>query len=342
MTEDRWLTSGKTVYNNKGNAVKQYEPYYINTPAYVSNPIVDTFGVSPTIYYDPLDRVTKTITAKGYLLTHAWTAWEETVSDANDTFVISPYCQVNVLQVDTQSPYYDATLSGEDRQALAAIISNPSDPNPPNASTALGRALVYNVQYFANTPARSVRDNLGRVIISQVINKSQDNPTEEVLSSYYTYDILGRELTSADPRLHAAGKYNFESTYSLTGAVLKHISADAGTRWALSNTLGNPIWGYDERQVTITPSYDALHRPTQIHVHKVATEKDPLTLNQVVEKFIYGDAPGAINNPEENNLRGQLYQHYDQAGLVTVPSYSLLGASLRSQRQFRIGYKTEV
>ena len=343
--DDRWLTTGRVVYNNKGNPIKQYEPYFINTPDYITNPILDTFGVTSIIYYDPLDRVTHTVTAKGYLLTHTWTPWEQAVGDNNDNFAVSPYCQVNILQLNKASIYYDEALSDADRVALASAINNPSNPNPPKPSTTLGNALLYGVKYFENTYSRTIVDNLGHVIISEKIHKSPNNssdrPEGEVLRSYYTYDILGRQLTSADPRLHAIGQYNFVTTYSLGGAALKVISADAGTRWGLSNTLGNPLWSYNERQITIIPSYDVVHRPTQIYVHKPATEKDTLELDQIVERFIYGDTPGIIPDPEKYNLRGQLYQHYDEAGLVTVPSYTLLGAPLATERRLKIDYKQE-
>lgn len=340
-TDNRWLTSGNVMYNNKGNPVKQYEPYFIDTLDYISNPVLDTFGVSPVIYYDPLDRVTHTITAKGFLQQHSWTPWEETAHDANGTLAHSPYCQVNALQPDEQSIYYDASLSDADRKALVAAIQDPINPLQPLTSTELGRALVYAIKYFQGTPSRSIVDNLGHVIRKERTNKSADQPAGGVLTNYYTYDILGRELTSADPRLHDRGAYNFQTTYGLAGAALQVISADAGTRWALSNTLGNPIWSYDERQVTMTPTYDTLHRPLQVHVNKPATEKDPLVLGQIVERFVYGDTPSAVPNPEDHNLRGQIYQHYDQAGLVTVPSYSLLGAALSATQQFRVDYKQE-
>lgn len=340
-THDRWLTTGRVAYNNKGNPVKQYEPYYINTPAYLSNPILDTFGVTAILYYDSLDRVTHTITPKGYLQQHTWTPWEESLHDAHDTFINSPYCQVNVLQPDDQSIYYDHELSSQDRLAIAAAIQGPHTTDFPQPSTELGKALVYGVQYFTNTPNRSIMNNLGQVIQTQRIQRSKDLPQGEVLTNYYTYDIVGRQLTSADPRLHDLEKHNFITTYSLTGIPLQVVSADAGIRWALSNTLGNPIWSYDARQVTTTPSYDVLHRPTQLHVYKPSSEKDPLVLDQVVERLIYGDTPGAVPNPADYNLKGQVYQHYDQAGLITLPSYSLLGDVLTDIRQLRIDYKQE-
>lgn len=317
-TQNRWLTTGRTIYNNKGKAVKQYEPYYIDTPAYVRNAILDTFGVSPTLYYDPLGRLTKVLTAKGFWVRHTCTPWEEAVYDQNDTLQDSPYYQVNIIKPDYDTPFYNPDLSKVSKENLD-----------------------YVAQYFADTPSRTIVDNLGHAIIEEHINQSADNPEGETLQTHHSYDILGRELTSADPRLCATQRHNFETVYSLVGHPLQVKSADAGTRWALTNTLGNLIWAYDERQIAVTTSYDALHRPSHVHVHKPATDQDSLALNQVVERFIYGDTPGTVTDPAAHNLRGQLYQHYDQAGLVTTPSYSLLGKSLETQRQFRVAYKTE-
>ena len=187
-TQDRWLTTGRTVYNNKAKAVKQYEPYYIDTPTYVSNQTLDTFGVSPTLYYDPLDRPVKVLTAKGFLTTHTWTPWEEAMYDPNDTLQDSPYYQVNMVKPDPTSPFYDPDLSPAGKENLA-----------------------YVAQYFTDTPRRSVVDNLGHTIVEERINKSKDKPEPEILQTHHTYDILGRELTSADPRLYATQRHNFET-----------------------------------------------------------------------------------------------------------------------------------
>ncbi|MEL6152932.1 MAG: hypothetical protein AAFQ78_02795, partial [Bacteroidota bacterium] len=238
------------------------------------------------------------------------------------------------------APFYDPALTALDRSALQALKDGTTVPT---GLSPLGDALVYVWTYFHDTPRKTIVNNLGYTILEERIKKSKDQPTPVTLRTYYTYDILGRELTSADPRLsQTAGLHNFEMTYSLVGEVLKTISVDAGTSWGLTNTLGNPIWGYDARQVTVTHTYDVLHRPTQVHVQKPTSAQDPLALNQIVEQMVYGDTPGAVTNPAQHNLRGQLYQHYDEAGLVTIPNYELAGGVLEQQRQFLKDYKQEV
>ena len=122
-TTHRWLTSGQTVYNNKGLVIKQYEPYYIDTPDYLCDSVLAhtelaEFGATPLFYYDPLDRLIKTITPKGFLVTQAWDAWETTTQDANDTLKHSPYYQANITKPDKESPYYDANLSDDEKVIL--------------------------------------------------------------------------------------------------------------------------------------------------------------------------------------------------------------------------------
>jgi RHS repeat-associated protein len=377
-TSQRWLTSGRTVYNNKGNPVKQYEPYYIDTYAYIDTPQLNTFGVSPTLFYDPLARLIRTDTAKGFFSKTEFTAWMEAHYDENDTIKDSSYYQSNI---------------------------NNLAPDFQNARQALQRAAL-----FYNTPATQIHDNLGRTILAiqqqegivatnafvgsgltetqsqtlwqdlqiggwldfrgaltsafqpdqpgfslnlstafapkeqQIIAVLKDiQAAGTLLTTHYTWDIQGNQLTSADPRLSAEGKVNFQMLYTLTGSVLKTVSADKGIHWQLQNVMGNAFYARDTRNTEITIAYDALHRPVS---GQVKGGDGPLPLNQITERMIYGDSLDAqgqliVANPDQTNLRGKLYRYYDYAGVTTSPSYSLLGAPLSSSKQLRQDYKLE-
>jgi len=54
----RWVGSGWTVYDNKGQAVRRYEPFFTATPNFEFNQQV---GVSRYTCYDPLGRVVATL-----------------------------------------------------------------------------------------------------------------------------------------------------------------------------------------------------------------------------------------------------------------------------------------
>src|SRR5690606_2289863 len=66
QAEPRWLVSGRTVYDNKGNPVKRYEPFYSAVADYESERALDRYGVTPVIHYDPLARPVRTDLPKGF------------------------------------------------------------------------------------------------------------------------------------------------------------------------------------------------------------------------------------------------------------------------------------
>ncbi len=90
----------------------------------------------------------------------------------------------------------------------------------------------------------------------------------------------------------------------------------------------------DSRNFEVTTEYDALHRPTEVRVKG----GDDVSLDNIVERIVYGES---IADAKNSNLRGQVYRHYDSAGLVQTGSYSITGQSLSSQRQLRQGYQEE-
>lgn len=61
-------------------------------------------------------------------------------------------------------------------------------------------------------------------------------------------------------------------------------------------------------------------------------------LDNVVERLVYGEE---VEDATDKNLKGRLYQHFDQAGRMRVPFYDLHGQVGRSQRRLRTQYKAE-
>jgi len=80
----RWVSSARTLYDNKGNPVKQYEPYYTDVLEYGDGP--DIYGVSPTIYYDAMDRPIRTVMPDGTSTRVEFNPWEQKSFDTMDTF----------------------------------------------------------------------------------------------------------------------------------------------------------------------------------------------------------------------------------------------------------------
>src|SRR5207244_1865452 len=53
----RWVGTGRTVYNNKGKPVKQYEPFFSSTHLYEDEPDMTDTGVSSVLFYASVERL---------------------------------------------------------------------------------------------------------------------------------------------------------------------------------------------------------------------------------------------------------------------------------------------
>lgn len=84
-TVARWVGTGRTVFNNKGNPVKQYEPFFSATSDFENETAVVQTGVTPIIHYDALDRVVRTELPNGTESRVEFDAWQQIASDPNDT-----------------------------------------------------------------------------------------------------------------------------------------------------------------------------------------------------------------------------------------------------------------
>ncbi|HHN8377311.1 TPA: toxin TcdB middle/C-terminal domain-containing protein [Morganella morganii] len=81
----RWSVTGRKEYNNKGFIIREYQHYFINDWKYDVDFISGNERWSDTNYYDPLGRLIKVVTAKGYLRNTIYTPWFIAQEDENDT-----------------------------------------------------------------------------------------------------------------------------------------------------------------------------------------------------------------------------------------------------------------
>lgn len=310
LADPRWLTSGRVRYNNKGNPFQQYEPYFTSTYYFVDNKALNTFGVSDTLFYDPLNRLVSVVQPKGTFKNAFFSKIEHTACtqvsyDNNDTIKDSPYYQ-----------YY--------------MIAGKGDL-PPYKKDALLKAA-----HFYNTPTSNILDNLGNTI--QTIDMLEEGNNE---STYSSYDILDRKIWSADSRLYAAGIKNFQWVYDMSGTVLHSVSADSGLWYALYDVFGQSIYYGDAREFAITHTYDSFGRLVQVYV-----QGGEGLFNQTTERIIYGDSLDAqgktiYSDLTGRNVRGNACVIYDQALRKEVPYFTIQGNPLTVSQQIRATYKNE-
>ena len=89
--DTRWIGSGRTVFDNKGNPVKKYEPFFSSTHEYEDEAELVETGVTPVLHYDPLGRLVHTQFPDGSHTRVVFDAWREESWDQNDTVEGTPW-----------------------------------------------------------------------------------------------------------------------------------------------------------------------------------------------------------------------------------------------------------
>lgn len=334
----RWVANGKTVLNNKGKPVKQYEPYFSTSGHRFEEPLEE--GVTPVIYYDTVGRTVRTELPDGSYSRVEFSPWHVRAFDQNDTVKEPGNAWFASKTADTATP--------EEKRAAQLAAEH------------------------AGTPSLMILDSLGRAVISVAHNRSKDAggaPKDEKYLTFTKLDAEGMPLWIRDARRNLVMQYiappvpnnqsadpstGFVPCYDIAGNLLFQHSMDAGDRWMLSDAVGKPMLAWNSRGHTFRIAYDPLHRPTGRFVKGA----DPLDASRVIqfEKLIYGDTPGngladtpANDQTRRLNLRGQLFQHHDTAGLVvnrgrnpstgTDEAFDFKGNRLRSTLRLTRDYK---
>lgn len=85
FTDFRWAVTGRTEYDNKGQSIRTYQPYFLNNWRYVSDDSARQDLYADTHYYDPTGREWQVKTAKDWYRRSLFTPWFVIIEDENDT-----------------------------------------------------------------------------------------------------------------------------------------------------------------------------------------------------------------------------------------------------------------
>ncbi|HEY4243295.1 MAG TPA: SpvB/TcaC N-terminal domain-containing protein [Kofleriaceae bacterium] len=167
----RWIGTGRTVFDNKGNPLKQYEPYFSTTSAYEDEDALVAQGVTPLLHYDALGRLVLTEHPDGSTTRVTFTPWQQASFDGNDTLG------------DAGNRWLAHAQTGTAAEQRAATVSLP----------------------HANTPAVAYVDTLGRTFAAVA-----DNGGGVTFETRTTFDLLGNPLATIDAlgRTCAARAFN--------------------------------------------------------------------------------------------------------------------------------------
>jgi RHS repeat-associated protein len=330
-TDPRWVGNGRTIFNNKGKPVKQYEPFFSSTHLYEDEPELVMTGVTPITFYDPVERVVATLHPNHTYEKVVFDPWQQVTWDVNDTVLLDPQTDPDVGGFFGRLPDSDYLPTWHSEYS--------SSPDAVKRSAAIKAAA------HAGTPAIAHLDTLGRPFLTIA-----DNGGTNKFETRVELDLEGNPLAITDARqnavmIHAIVQKDAQGqpvknaqgkpiligrAFDLLGHNLYSYSMDAGDRWMLNNVAGKPIRGWDSRGFVRRLTYDALQRPLALFVRDAQGEK-------LVERTVYGEAQGSANNH-----RGKVYQVFDGAGVVTSQSYDFKGNLLQGSRQLLQNYKDRV
>ncbi len=371
--DSRWQVTGRTVVNNKGLPIKQYLPYFINTPIYEDQKEIS--GPPPSVmYYDALGREIRVNTPKGFFRKTEFTPWEEYFYDEDDTVLDAKYYKEN----------YPQNLDPGELDAINKAIKSYNTPSI-KVSDNIGNVFLEIKNNLGNVPQDAFKDIVTEASITskeiwdELITKeylevdtlkteytwltSKFQPyTKEFklelddkfntlidpitvilkqneLASYYKVDSTGRNIESIDARLYYSNQsqntsyYNFKYSYAMEDE---------------SPVLVNSIDAGIERHLnTFFGKQFWSWSPRdycQLIRYDALYRRTDLSIIKVIgsEPIRSFDAFNLVEvftygesqqNAQERNLIGQLYKLKDLSGIIKNDTYSMLEEVLHTSRQ---------
>jgi RHS repeat-associated protein len=314
----RWIGSGWTVFNNKSQPVRQYEPFFDDSHDFRFDMQA---GVSPVQFYDPVGRVVATLNPDHSWKKTVFDPWRQESWDVNDTVLASdPGADRDVGDHFRRLPQHDYLPGWYQQRATGALGKRQQE--------AARKSSMH-----AGTPALAYFDALGRMILNIAHNRTRrdgashlDPLADAFYSTRTLLDIEGNQRAVMDAKSRTVLRCDFGPGSNR----LHQASMEAGERWVLNDVSGNPVHAWDSRGHQFRNAYDPLRRLTDSFLQRGSAEILLLT------RTVYGETRP---QPELGNLRGKPVQVFDQAGVVASEAYDFKGNLLLSRRRLAQEYK---
>jgi YD repeat-containing protein len=311
---DRWVGTGWQVFNNKGKVVRQYEPFFTETPRFE---LAVQVGVSPIMFYDPLQRVVGTLNPDHSFTKNVIDVWKQEDWDTNDTVLIT-------------DPRNDLHL-GDFFKRLPPDYYLPTWYTQRCHGSAVEQDASRKCAVHANTPTVHFFDPLGHKFLSVAENAVQPSTAIQPTRSYHTtrtkFDVEGNELEVFDAKNRSVMKY----TYTMLNVEILVEGMDMGRRWHLQDVMGKPAFSWDAKGQQFRVHCDQLRRPIETYLRQEGATQEVL-----VDRTVYGET---LVNSEAHNGRGREAQVFDQAG-ATSYIYDFKGNTLSTTRELAADYKS--
>ena len=171
---------GRTVFDNKGNPIKTYEPFFASTSDYESEAASVEQGTTPILRYDPLGRLIRTDFPDGTLARVVFTPWRQEAWDPNDC--VSESTWLDRMQAGTTA----------EQRAAALALAHAGTPNVAHLDV-LGRAFLR----VADAGGGGIRAT--RIALDVEGNTRTTTDPRGIVVAANTYAPLGRLLRAVMP-----------------------------------------------------------------------------------------------------------------------------------------------
>jgi RHS repeat-associated protein len=310
----QWVGSGWTIFDNKGQPVRQYEPFFSSTPGFE---FARVMGVGPIFRYDPLGRLVVTVHPNHTYEKVVFDAWHQRRWDVNDTAAqLDPRADPDVGPLLARLPAAEHSPTWLTRMQASADAAE--------------RAAASATRDHAGTPTTSWFDPLGRAFLAVTHNRFRRDGlvVEERYRTLLDIDIEGNVREVVDAR----GRSVVRTGFDMLGRRATEASMEAGERWTLPDVLDAAVLHWDSSGHLVTTDHDALRRPVAVRLRAGTADE------VVVQRTVYGESRP---DPETGNLRGQVVQVLDAAGELTTDDYDVHGLLRRSARRLALAYTTD-
>ena len=223
VANPRWVGSGAKIYNNKGKPVREYEPFFSPTPHFG----IEKWGVSNTLFYDPVLRVVATLHPNNTYEKVVFDPWKQMTFDVNDTVTFDPKTDKDVGEYFSRLPDSDYLPTWYQQR-----IGGAEGPHE--------RTAAIKASKDANTPTVAHFDSLGRTVLTVA-----DNGDGQYLRTRSVLDIEGNQRAVIDPLDRVVMRYD----YDMLGTRIHQASMEAGERWMLNDVVGKPVRAWNSRDL---------------------------------------------------------------------------------------------
>jgi len=293
-TELNVVVSGWQVYNNKGKVVEKFEPFFDLGFDFVE-PGLTPFGQKIQMFYDPRGVLIRTLQPDG----------------TQEKLVLGiPYVNTNP-DVYAPTPWVSAAYDANDLDSTLLAYGTPKF----NYLDALGRTIMTDEQNVYH-------DYIG----------SSGTVTQDIAIEYQ-FDVRGNLIRMKDALLRYCPQNDMYGNpvyniYDLHNKPLRTYNLDSGVSQALHDAMDRSVMAINANGAVALSAYDQLGRVIGMWAKDNNISGTLYGRRHLIK---YGDSAG-LTNPQNENLKGKVYQFYDEAGLVETDSYDFKGNPLSSTR----------